>query len=605
MILHSTLPYSLYIPNPTLGYLKGFLQEREITVRNIYWNLLLAETILDFQRNLEKYTRDERLSSTSAITFFLCKHFLTERSEKSGETTLDLQFSAIFPKREISNLVSSVKSQIDQYIKQNNLDKEPFSGFDLRTYQWPMSYYIIRRLKALNPAAKIAVYGTPSKAQALQFIRIFSLTDFVIWGEIEYPLSCLVDALEKDTSLGGTPNLMYRNENEIRSTDEGTQYPDLDSYPFADHSDYFATFEKYINTRMPILVPIEGSRYCPWNKCKFCISDRERIYRIRSPENIVEEIEYQAKRHNVDNFVFVDSELAGNKKRFKTFLNLLVESSKNRKRPFHFFAEVSPVFFDLETVPLMQLAFFDSIQIGFEAMTDALLEKMQKRHRFAHNIQALKLGDQNSLNLEGLNILRDIPTETENDIVESCINLKFLRFLLNKYSLSLISLRLCKDSPFYDEMTEGDKKSWNSDLLWEEIASTNLVSESDRFELSEFCIDSPAHYHAWNIFDRVLTSYIQQNRSYAWVEYPDSSFVEEKGPRILRYTFDRDETDILIFCDRIRDFSELRTRFHHLSEDELFGILNSLKEAGFLYYDRNFHTIISVLEAAGRRRANP
>lgn len=600
MILHCTLPYRQNIPNPALGYLKGFLKMKGIHVQNIYWNLVLARTVLDMHRNLEKYTRDEGLSSIPAISLFVSKHLLTDYEIR--KTTLDLLFSSIFQEREILNFVTSVKKQIDQYIQQNNLHKEPLSGFTLKTYQWPMSHYIIQRLKALNPETNIIIGGITNKEQALQFMKVFNLADFAVWGEGEYPLFHLVKALEEGNPLDEVPNLVYRDGNEIRFTSQNAEHSDLDSYPFADHSDFFAAFERYISMQMPILIPIWGSRSCPWNKCKFCVLNEEYTYRTRSPENIVAEIEYQVKRHNVDNFIFVDTELPGNKRRFKTLLNLLVKSSERRKRPYYFFAEISPVFIDSETAHLMQLAFFSSIQIGFEAMTDSLLKKMEKRHRFAHNIQALKLGNQYNLKMDGLNIIREIPTETTEDVIESCINLKFLRFLLSKYPLSPIYLMLCKGSPFYDEGTEEERKSWNSDLFWEEIAPTNLVSAPDRFELFSFSIDSPAHCQEWGIFDRVMTSYTQQNRSYTWTEYPDGSYVEERGPKILRYTFDREETDNLIFCDVIRNISELKTKFPHLSEEKLFGILSSLKEAGFLYFDTECTTIISILEASRRKQ---
>jgi len=203
------------------------------------------------------------------------------------------------------------------------------------------------------------------------------------------------------------------------------------------------------------------------------------------------------------------------------------------------------------------------------------------------------------LKITGVNVIRDIPPETEDDIKESCANAKFSRFLLNTYPLSLLFVMLFKGSLFYDEVLDEEKKSWNKDLFWEEIASTNLVCESDRFDLFGFCRD-PVHYHLWETFESVIASYAQQKRSYKWMEYPNGSFVEEKGPKILRYTFNRDETDILIFCDAIKTFPELKEKFSHLSEDTLLKMLHTLKDVGMLYYDRDLTAIISVLEAHRR-----
>ncbi len=601
MILHCTLPYRQDIPNPALGYLKGFLQARGITVRNVYWNIVLARTVLDFHRRLEKYSADTGLSSISAITFFLGKHLLRENSKESRKTTLDLLYSSVFKKEEISEIVSSLKVQIDQYIQQDRLHETNLSGFTLKTFQWPMSYYTINRLKEMNPDSNVVIGGIFNEDQARAFMKIFNQVDYAIWGEGEYPLFYLYEALQEGTRLDKVPNLVYRDGITLTSTKETDECADLDSYPFADHTDYFATFRRFMTVQMPILIPIWGSRACPWNKCKFCILNEEYQYRVRSPQNIVKEIEFQVKNHNIDNIIFVDTELPGNRKRFKTLLQLLLKSSADRRRPYCFFAEISPVFIDAEIACLMQLASFESIQVGFEAVTDGLLQKMRKRHRFVHNIQALKLGDQYNLKITGLNIIREIPPETDNDVRESCTNVRFLRFLLTKYVLTPTFLMLFKGSPFYDEMPEDEREEWAKDPFWEEIVPLNLIPESERFEFFGFCTDSPTHSYEWDTFEKVLTSYVQQNRSYTWTEYPNGSFIEERGPRVYRYTLDRDETDILIFCDVIRKFSEVKAKFPHLSEDSLYRTMSNLNDAGMLYYDEDFTTIISILEATKRK----
>jgi radical SAM superfamily enzyme YgiQ (UPF0313 family) len=600
MILHCAPPYRQDIPNPALGYLKGFLQAKGIPVKNVYWNVILARTIFNFHRSIEKYSKEVGLSSISGITLFLWKHLFPDMKEPT-QTPMDLVFSSVLMSQEISQTVDSIKTQVDQYIKQHNLHEAPISGFTLKTHQWPMSYYIISQLKKVNPDTTIVVGGICNESQGRIFMKVFDLADFAIYGEGEYPLVHLVNALKEDSSFKDVPNLLYRDGDTIVSTASHSEYPPLDTYPFADHSDYFLTFKRLLPAQMPILIPVWGSRSCPWNKCKFCVLNEEYTYRTRSPENIVEEIEYQSKKYNADSFIFVDTELPGNKKRFKTLLELLIKSSANRKKPYHFHAEISPVFIDSETAKYMQLASFTSIQIGFEAMTDRLLEKMQKRHTFAHNIQALKVGTQYNLKIGGLNIIRSIPPETAADVIESSCNVKYLRFLLNTYQLTPNFLSLFKGSPFYQEMSEADREHWKENPFWAEIAATSLVSECDRFDLFGFCPENPMHYHQWDNFERVMMSYQIQNRSYEWIEYPEGSFIEEKGPKEYRYTLDRDETDILVFCDSIKSFTELKEKFSHVDEDNLRGIVSTLKEAGMVYCDKDMHTIISVVEACNRK----
>ena len=594
MMLHCTPPNEQYIPNPALGYLKGFLEAKGIDVNLIYWNLILSQGIQKFQKGFERYAEDTRFFPVLSA-LYVVRHLLTD--SRDTVTPLDFLYSSAFSKEELSEMVDSTREYINQYIEKNKLHKTDIAGFTLKTLQWPMSIYLINCLKELNPDITIVIGGIINKSQGQAFMKIVD-ADYAIWGEGEYPLYHLVTALREGTPLEKVPNLIYRNTSGLVTTALQDDYPPLDDYPFADHTDYFEAFQKYmVNPQYPVSIPIWGSRSCPWNKCRFCTLNEEYTYRTRSPENIVKEIVYQSERYNIDEFIFVDTEFAGTKNRFKSLLKLLIQMSADHMKKFHFCAEISPLLIDKETARYMRLASFEKTQIGFEAVTDSLLEKMQKRQKFAHNIQALKLSSQYNLELHGLNVIREIPTETDKDILESCTNLKFLRFYLNNHPLTPSFLRLYKGAPFYDDVREGERDAWNSNPFWEEVAPNNLVSDENKFEFFGF---SKVHHHPqWDTFETLLNFYINHNYTYEWIEFPGGSSVEEKEPVKSIYMFDRDETDILIFCDEIRDFSEIKDKFPHVPEDNLREILYELKKAGILYYGNNLY--ISVLEADKRK----
>jgi radical SAM superfamily enzyme YgiQ (UPF0313 family) len=596
MILHCTPPYREQVPNPALGYLSGFLQTNGIDVRTIHWNLILARKLLLYRKKLEKYEKCTRHFPVFH-TVYMIRQLLMEDSGSESQTPLDLFYLSVYSKKEISEMAQSLKDDIDLYIFKNKLHEDSIAGFTLNFFQWLMSLYLIRRLKKLNPEIKVLIGGITSLSQGIHFLRMFNQADFAVYGEGEYPLLYLTRALEDNRDPNSVPNLIYRDRNRILSTEVFRKYPPLDEYPFADHSDYFSILKECSVPLLPI-IPIWGSRSCWWNKCKFCVDNLGLAYRTRSPENIVKEIEYQSRKHGIDSYIFVDSEVAGTMKRFKNLLKLLIESSMTQKKRYSFTGEVSPLFINPKTAKQMQLASFREIQIGFEAMTDSLLEKMLKKHRFAHNIQAIKLANQHGLNIRGLNILRGIPTETRADILESCLNIKFLRFFVNKYPLNPGFLKLWKYAPFYDDLSEEDRRMWEKNRYWTEIEPLTLISDSDKYEFFGFY--SFGHDRLWDDFEDLLNFYVQQDHSYEWIEYPDGSFLEEKALRFHKYRFDRDETDLLIFCDSIRTFSEVKERFPHLSMDDLRDMLASMKDAGLIYSDKDLNMIISVLEAGKR-----
>jgi radical SAM superfamily enzyme YgiQ (UPF0313 family) len=597
MILNCLPPYSYDIPNPALGYLKGFLQSKGVSVTNVYWNVILAEELSRFQVHIGNYPVFSSLSSLDTPVLYAARHLMGSHHEK---TVLDQYFSPFFDQGEVPPFVDLLRTKIDDYIHQKNLHKESLAGFTLKTYQWLLGSYIIKRLKELNPDIQIVVGGIRNSEQAHAFMRVFTLADYAVWGEGEYPLFHLIQGTKEGT-LAEVPHLVYRDGAAIVSTKGDFESCDLDSYPFADHSDYFAALNTYIHEDIRVIIPIWGSRSCPWNRCKFCVLNEEFSYRARSPENIVEELEFQAKRHSGDTFVFVDTELPGNKKRFDHLLTLIIASSERRGRPYRLFAEASPIFISLDTARAMKKAYFEIVQIGFEAMTDALLKKMEKRHSFAHNIQALKLGDQCNLEIKG-NFIAEIPSETEEDVLESCVNLEFLRFFLKKYSIVPKYFTLYKGSPYYNEMSEHERNAYTKDPMWAEIASVLQLPEGERFEFFGFFVGKIRHYLLWNTFQRLLQFYSRAESDYQWTEYPDHSVFEEKGSRSRSYTFGRDETDILIFCDSIKSFAQVQKRFSHLEKEPLSHVLEMLREKGLLYYDRSFESIISVVRADKRVR---
>ena len=595
MMLHCAPPYRYDHPNAVLGYLKGFLEAKGIPVKNVYWNLILYKEIMNWEERMAGFHPVfTKMPPFYATTLFVYRRLSVKDSRAFAKTPLDAFFSSILTEEEISDLVTLVKNKIDWYIKENNLQKAQCAGFPLKTHQWLISHYVMCRLKEMNPDMAIVIGGITNEAQGRKFMKIFPQCDFAVWGEGEYPLFHLIEALEEGTSFEKVPQLIYR-DTELVSTYQRPHHENLDEYPFADHSDYFPALERFVPGKPRIFMPIWGSRACPWNKCKFCVENDEYTYRARAPENIVEEIRFQSETHNIDTFAFIDSELPGNKKRFKTLLKYLIQLSAERNEPYHFFGEVSPIFIDPETVIAMRLASFMAIQTGFEAVTDELLRKMQKRQKFAHNIQALKLGIKYHLNIGGRFILRGIPTETTEDILESCRNLRFLRFILGSYTISPTLFVMHKGSIFYDEMPEEERESWNYNQLWTEVRFTELIPESDRFEFFGFFKERPYH-SLWDDFEMMLNFYKQQNYSYTWIEYGNGSFIEEKGPQTYQFTLDRDETDILIFCDLVKSYREVKEKFSHMSEERLRSILYTLNEVGFLYYDENMDTIISVLD---------
>lgn len=81
---------------------------------------------------------------------------------------------------------------------------------------------------------------------------------------------------------------------------------ELDAVPFPDYSDF--PWHRYPHR----IVPMLAGRGCGWGACTFCsdvISSTGRTYRSRSAQNVLDEIEHQARRHDTALFAFADLKL--------------------------------------------------------------------------------------------------------------------------------------------------------------------------------------------------------------------------------------------------------------------------------------------------------
>lgn len=596
--LHCNVPYDPDMPNAAIGYLKGFLKEKGVETRNIYWNLILREDVRFFTSKFRNSFPDMESIFEEYTSVYMLSKLLKPRTYE--RTLLDSYLKNIFPEHIISSRLEALVKKIEAYITSEKLLNCDVAGFTMKTYQWISNYIIIKMMKKINPDLKVLIGGLGSPTQAKEFLKVLKDVDYVIWGEGEYPMLDFLSFLDGEKREDEVPNFVYRHEDRLKSTYEidTSVLPPLDSYPFADHYDYFKTLSDMKLEGIALVAPIWGSRSCHWNRCKFCNFNKGYSFRERSPENILREIAHQSEKHKIDRFMFTDSDVTGsNKGRLKKLLELIYESSSQRKKLYNLWGAFSPIFIDRENSRLLKLAGFDAVDIGYEAMTDTLLSKMRKRHSFAHNIQILKLGEEFGLNIGGLNVIRGIPNEEASDVIESVYNLRFIRFFLSKYDIKPHnSLTLFKDSPFYEDVSAENRSKWNINPIHNGIEVTGLLKDADKFEFFGFK-SGLANSYLWEKFEYLLSKLKECRFSYSWIDYGSFSVIEERGFNRLKYTPDRDKTDILLFCDTIRHFVQVKERFSHIDEIKLIGIIKALKEATLLYYDEDLSHIISCVSA--------
>jgi radical SAM superfamily enzyme YgiQ (UPF0313 family) len=139
----------------------------------------------------------------------------------------------------------------------------------------------------------------------------------------------LVQRLEAGKSFGDVLGITYRKDGKTVKTKDRPYIEDLDSLPYpAFHLFPLKQFNKYGN----IIFPVMTSRGCVfW--CEFCTAVRMfgRKYRMRSPKNVVDEIEYLYKKYGEKQYTFYDDAFTVDQARTKEICNEILRRGLNIK----------------------------------------------------------------------------------------------------------------------------------------------------------------------------------------------------------------------------------------------------------------------------------
>ncbi len=139
--------------------------------------------------------------------------------------------------------------------------------------------------------------------QPQELAPLFDIVDGLVAGEGEKPLSCLIRCEAEGQTWNAVPNLFRRVGTEVIGPHEVYQSPDLNHLPVPDFTGIPLDEYDY-----PQTLPLQTSRGCSWNHCRFCsyvILDR--VYKKRAVEKVVDDIEAIIARHPVREIAFTDA----------------------------------------------------------------------------------------------------------------------------------------------------------------------------------------------------------------------------------------------------------------------------------------------------------
>jgi radical SAM superfamily enzyme YgiQ (UPF0313 family) len=144
-------------------------------------------------------------------------------------------------------------------------------------------------------------------------------------------------------------------------------------HPKWDHFD-LRKLRYQIVTNRGITIPMLGSRGCP-DTCNYCPYLVNSTYRVRTPENIVDEIEHLVARYGIKGIAFRDPNLTHSKEHGRQMADRILSRGLNVR----WGMEARTDHLDPELITFLHRAGLRSVEVGVESASEVTLRANQRR----------------------------------------------------------------------------------------------------------------------------------------------------------------------------------------------------------------------------------
>jgi len=285
-------------------------------------------------------------------------------------------------------------------------------------YHWQTDkvlYDFLHKVKAEQLSSYITAYGYYPTTDYEDVLQQCPDLDSVILGEPELTFAKVVNAVTNHASLEKFPGLAQRADSGAIVSQRRELVADLDALPFPVRTE--ALF------RLPE-VNLQGSRGC-YGGCTFCYINpfygQGSLWRGRTPENIIAEIDDLIARHQIKEFYFTDPNFFGPGERSQQRALRLATLLKSRNIRFGIEARVNDI--HEETISALVDAGLHHLLIGLESGSDSSLKRINKMTTVAQNERAIRILRQYGIEPN----VGFIMFEPDSSLVDIRVNFEFLR----------------------------------------------------------------------------------------------------------------------------------------------------------------------------------
>jgi radical SAM superfamily enzyme YgiQ (UPF0313 family) len=293
---------------------------------------------------------------------------------------------------------------------------------------YPVSYKLIKKVKEMvnTPIVVGGVFPTNSPESLIQKSEI----NYLIRGEGENTLHELMKYLIfNQGELELINGLSHKTNGSVINNPPRELIKDLDTIPFPSWEKF--NIKKYfisISYKNPSFA-ITASRGCPY-RCTFCSTSVFQYYRIRSPKNVVDEIEYLMKNFNIKDITFHDPTFNTNQDWVISFCKEILRRKVQLK--WRCLCRVDNI--NDIMIAYMKAAGCYNIAFGIESSQDIFLDFLKKDFSIAQVKKAIKIVKKYKIEILTY-FMYGIPGQKIEDLEH---NIKFLKDISPDYINILI-----------------------------------------------------------------------------------------------------------------------------------------------------------------------
>ncbi|MBL7800011.1 MAG: B12-binding domain-containing radical SAM protein [Chitinophagales bacterium] len=343
---------------------------------------------------------------------------------------------------------------------------------------WIADRYFLHLIRKKMPGIVI-VAGGEHVSGSPDICLLSSDLDVIVTGEGEETIVELVKAVEKNTALDEISGIVFKKDGKIVTTSPRKRKRNLEEIPrpawhlfsvdtYNENSlSWSATSHKSI--------PILATRGCPYT-CTFCSSPSMwgTRYFMRSPEDVLDEMQQLKSRYKIENFDFYDLTAIISRDWIIRFCKLLVESNMNIT--WQLPAGTRTEVIDKEVARWLYHSGCKNLVYAPESGSHKMLEEIHKKVNISKMLKSIRDAKSENLNVT-LNMILGLPNERHIDIF------KTLWFYIKASGIGVDSIAQSNFHPYsgselFNQLTKDGKINPNLDEHYLEMVYIDTNSRT-------------------------------------------------------------------------------------------------------------------------------